>query len=78
MEDQKIDPTRTYWLHEIATKKLIPEIKSYATLKKFVERKQLRCTIYGTENSRRYMVKGSDLIAFGEKLNGGEFVKPKM
>lgn len=69
----KIDPNKYYWLYEIHRLKLVPQIKSFATLKKWAERGVLRATIYGTAKGKRYVVKGQSLITFLAKWEAGDF-----
>lgn len=64
----KINPDELYWLYEIHRKRFIPKIKSYVTLRKFVETGKLKAFIYGKGKAKRYMIKGKNLISFLKEM----------
>lgn len=77
-EVEKIEPKRMYFLYEVHKLGLVPSVKSFVTLRGFVERKQLKATVYNTganKRTRRYFVLGENLIDFIEKFQTGTLKK---
>lgn len=74
-----IDREKYYSLNEIKTLNLIPWIKSYSTLKRWVFKDMekdnfLHTKVIGNDKGRRYLIKGENLIEYLKKLDNSAII----
>lgn len=68
-----INPNGWYSVQDIADKKLIPFLNTAYKIKKWIDRGYLKGNKVGLMQGKRYFIRGSEIIKFIAKWEGGDF-----